>query len=159
MAPPEAVGELVSGLWREGRAPAAFKLPVNTRVYQSYLDPLGVSYRPLGEDLRFRDLIGLAYRWAGLEVLGENSLRLPTLSGPLNGADRLRLEGVAAALQNGVPGKRLSSEVAGALTPLWAYRRELHRQRTRGGGEAEARFAFEAVKRGLLTRVEEWLGR
>jgi hypothetical protein len=154
MIPPETVTDLAVSL-STGDEPAILPpLPAGTRLYRSVFDPLGVTYAPLGAEYRFIDLLGLAYRRAGAQLLG---LAWP-VSQPHSFAlcedDGRNLQRLATALEN-VGWSGISAPLATFLTPLQAYREELQRQRTLGRDAIEAEFCIEAVKQGLRNGLEE----
>jgi ADP-heptose:LPS heptosyltransferase len=150
MIPPEAAADLAVSLVF-GHEVSLPPLPAGTRLYRSHFDPLGVTYAPLGAGLRFNDLMGLAYRRAGAELLGLDWPAAQPAPVALNNEDWRDLEGLAAALRNG----GTSCIASPALTPLWAYYEEIRRQRPQGRDEAKAQASFAAVKQGLRAGLEE----
>ena len=155
MIPPEAVAELAEALYTKGAAPALPNLPAGTRLYRSFLDSLGVNYAPLGADYRFIDLVGLSYRRAGARLLGLDWPASPSPSPALFTEDRRNLEGLVAALNNGVGVNELQPAVARALRPLQAFQEELHRQQVLGREAAELQACLQAVQTGFRVGMEE----
>jgi ADP-heptose:LPS heptosyltransferase len=154
MIPPEVVADLVVSLGTGGGLPVLPSLPAGTRLYRSVFDPLGVTYAPLGAGYRCIDLMGLAYRRAGAQLLG---LAWP-VSQPhaftFREDDGRNLKRLVAALKNG--GRMgIPPSLAAFLTPLQAYREELQQQRMLGRDGTEAEFCLEAVERGLKNGLEE----
>jgi len=154
MIPPEAVADLVISLGTRGGPSILPPLPAGTRLYRSDFDPLGVTYAPQGAGYRFIDLMGLAYRRAGGQLLG---LTWP-VSQPhfftLHEDDWRNLERLAAALKNG--GRSgISPPLATFLTPLQAYQEELQRQRMLGRDAMEAEVCLETVEQGFRAGLEE----
>jgi ADP-heptose:LPS heptosyltransferase len=154
MIPPEAVADLAVSLCTGGEPASLPSLPAGTRLYRSEFDPLGVTYAPLGAEYRFIDLLGLAYRRAGAQLLG---LAWP-VSQPHSfalGEDNGRnLEQLAAALKDGSR-SRLSPPLATFLTPLQAYREELQRQRNLGRDATEIEAYLQTVEQGFRNGLEE----
>ncbi|RJR45776.1 MAG: glycosyltransferase family 9 protein [Deltaproteobacteria bacterium] len=156
MLPPELVGRLVSGLLETGKAAADLSLPAGSRLYGSEMDAFGVFYRCLGnEPLRFLDLVGDAYRRAGVWLAGEEkgagaggqgpgaqapvaqASRLYTLDPPptpyrerekLSSMDLHALEELRTFLHQGLPVPPELPEAAAALRPLLAFQAEMQRQ-------------------------------
>ncbi len=150
MIPPEAVADLaVSSVF--GHEVSSPPLPAGTRLYRSHFDPLGVSYAPLVAGLRVIDLMGLAYRRAGAELLGLTWPAAHPAPSVLNNDDRRDLERLAAALKNG----GVSGLASPALAPLRAYQEEIRRQRPQGRADTLAEASFETVKQGLRAGLEE----
>jgi ADP-heptose:LPS heptosyltransferase len=154
MIPPEAVADLVVSLSTGSDFPNPASLPAGTRLYHSVFDPLGVTYAPLGAGYRCIDLMGLAYRRAGAQLLGLSWPVSQPHAFTLREDDWLNLERLAAALKNGAR-SRISPPLATFLSPLQAYREELQRQRLLGRDGTEAEFCLEAVEQGLKNGLEE----
>jgi hypothetical protein len=113
-----------------------------------------VTYSPLGVGYRFIDLLGLAYRRTGAQLLG---LAWPVSQShdfALCEDDWRNLERLAAALKNGGR-SRISPPLATFLTPLLAYQEEIQRQRALGRDGTEAEFCLAAVEQGLRNGLEE----
>jgi hypothetical protein len=100
------------------------------------------------------DLLGLAYRRAGAQLLGLSWPVSQPHAFTLREDDWLNLERLAAALKNGAR-SRISPPLATFLSPLQAYREELRRQRLLGRDGTEAEFCLEAVEQGLKNGLEE----
>jgi hypothetical protein len=156
MIPPEAVADLVAALYDRGEAPAFPNLPAGTRLYRSFLDPLGVNYAPLGAEFRFIDLVGQSYRRAGARLLG---LVWPGCPSPplarFNG-DQRHIEGLLAAVNNGTCGNALAPAVAAALRPWRAFQEELQRQQVLGRDADEAQACLQIVHAAFRMGLEEW---
>ena len=142
MVPPEAVAALVAALVR-GEPPGVPALPRGTRLYRSRGDSLGVTYEPLDGTWRFQDVVGAAYRRAGVRLLDrELPVALPgAASLPLR--DKEHLGRLLSALNNGSSPEGLPPEVAPALLPLQAFRRILERrsEERRVGKECRSRWS------------------
>jgi len=155
MIPPEAVADVAVSLCTGGGVASPISMPAGTRLYRSAFDPLGVSYLPVGTGYRFIDLVGLAYRRAGAQLLG---LPWPTrpLPSPVPGEDdRQNLERLAATLKKGGSAAGHWQPWAKALAPLQAYRREMERQQRLGRAKEEAVALLEKVECGLQAGLEE----
>jgi|GEM_PF-301886 ADP-heptose:LPS heptosyltransferase len=176
MLPPLAVAQLVAGLLLQGAAPPDLHLPAGARLYRSQLDAFGVFYQPLGQaPPRFQDLVGLAYRQAGVWLAeagtefgggGQGSVaqgsRLWTSdSSPkpppptqYGGREKLAseviepLEVLLTTLRYG-KGSVEIPEVAAALRPLLAFQGEMQRQ----GQE----HLFFGVKNVFTAQLQSWL--
>jgi ADP-heptose:LPS heptosyltransferase len=154
MIPPEAVADLVVSLGTRGEPPILPSLPAGTRLYRSEFDPLVVTYVPLGAGYRFMDLMGLAYRRAGAQLLGLTWPASQPHAFALCENDWRNLERLAADLKNG--GRSgISLPLATFLAPLQAYREELQRQRMLGREAAEAEAFLETVEQGFKIGLEE----
>jgi ADP-heptose:LPS heptosyltransferase len=155
MIPPNAVADLTVSLCTEGEVFTLPSLPAGTRLYRSFYDSLGVSYASLKAGLRFIDLVGQAYRGAGARLLGLTcpTWQIPFL--PLDEDVRRNLERLAAALNNGGSLGMTSPLLAEALTPLQAFREEMHRQQLLGRDRDEAEASLTSVVKGLRTGLEE----
>jgi ADP-heptose:LPS heptosyltransferase len=146
MLPPEAVGRLVSGLLETGTAARDLPLPAGSRLYGSDMDAFGVCYRYLGpEPLRFLDLVGDAYRRAGVWLAGVEKdfgvgsqapvaqasveqMSVGRRGGKLSSPDFPALEALLASLNQGRPVPPELPEAAAALRPLLAFQAEMERQ-------------------------------
>ncbi len=162
MLPPLAVGQMVVGLLEQGAAPPDLRLPAGARVYRSRIDDFGVFYQPLGEPrLRFLDLVGQAYRLAGLWLANEMHEAedrgqepqppTPTPYGAkekLSPGDLRALAVLVASLKQGAPVQPDLPEVAAALKPLLAFHGEMARQ-----GQEEL---FSGVKSVFTSQLESW---
>jgi hypothetical protein len=155
MIPPDVVADLAVSLCTEGEIFTLPRLPAGTRLYRSFHDSLGVSYASLKGGLRFIDLVGQAYRWAGARLLGLTcpTWQIPFL--PLGKEDRRNLERLAAALNNGGGLGMTSPLLAAALAPLQAFREEMRRQQLLGRNRDEAETCVASVVKGLRTGLEE----
>jgi ADP-heptose:LPS heptosyltransferase len=155
MISPEAAADLVVFLsLRQSEAHLA-PLSAGVRLYRSFFDPLGVSYAPLGAGYRFIDLVGQAYRRAAASLWGVTwpAGQFPP---PLGSDDDWRnLERLAAALRNGDGLSAASPALVAALTPLQAFREEIHKQRGLGRDETEAQACLEAVEQGFRAGIEQ----
>ena len=130
-------------------------MPAGTRLYRSYLDPLGVNYAPLGVDYRFLDLVGQSYRRAGAQLLGLNWPSSPSPLLPLPKEEQRNFECLVAALNNGAGGNELLPAVAGALSPLQAFREELIAQQVIGRDADEAQACLQVVQNGFRLGLQE----
>ena len=160
MLPPEAVGRLVSGLLETGTAARDLPLPAGSRLYGSEMDAFGACYQYLGEEpLRFPDLVGDAYRRAGvwLAEAGKEFRgwgRGPVArGGKLSSPDVPALEALLASLNQGRPVPPELPEAAAALRPLLAFQAEMQRQgREELFAGVKAVFAAELENRMSNTR-------
>lgn len=154
MIPPEGVADLAVSLCTEGE-PAIFPpLPAGTRLYRSVFDPLGVTYAPSGAGYRLVDLLGLAYRRAGAQLLGLAWPVTPPQYFGLCEDDGLNLERLTAALKNG--GRAgISPPLATFLTPLAAYREELLRQESLGRDAVEIEASLNKVEQGFKNGLQD----
>jgi ADP-heptose:LPS heptosyltransferase len=155
MIPPDAVADLVVSLYTNGEVFGQPFLPAGTRLYRSFFDPLGVSYAPLGAEIRFIDLVGAAYRRAGGELLGLSCPSVQPKILPLDEENRRTLESLAAALNNGNGWIAASPRLAQALKPLRAFREEMQRQQLLGRDRDEAEFYWETALKGFRSGLEE----
>ena len=149
MIPPEAVADLTVSLCEGGEGHVCPAKPHGTRLYLSTFDPLGVSYAPIKDRLRFIDLVGQAYRVASAQLLGLAwpGGRLPFLG--LGEEDWQNLEVLAAALNHGGGLRAAPPALVAALTPFKVYQEEMARQRSLGQDQNEAEFCLESVAQGL----------
>jgi hypothetical protein len=160
MLPPEAVGRLVSGLVETVTAARDLPLPAGSRLYGSEMDAFGVCYQYLGEEpLRFPDLVGDAYRRAGvwLAEAGKEFRgwgRGPVArGGKLSSPDVPALEALLASLNQDRPVPPELPEAAAALRPLLAFQAEMQRQgREELFAGVKAVFAAELENRMSNTR-------
>lgn len=155
MIHPEAVADLAVSLCTRGEVFSLPVLPLGTRLYRSFFDPLGVSYAPLGDGLRFIDLVGQVYRWAGAQLLGLNFRTFQPSYLPLDEDSRRNLEKLSAALNNGDGLAITSPLLAQAVTPLRAFREEMWRQLLLGRDQEEAESCVAAVVKGFRSGLEE----
>ncbi len=178
MLPPLAVGQLVAGLLEQGAVTPNLRLPAGARVYRSQMDAFGVFYQPLGEaPPRFADLVGLAYRQAGVWLAGRMHEFEVGLQGPVAQASRLcaldptpnhpsatpyggeklasavieALQALLATLRQEIPAPLEMPEVAAALRPLLAFQGEMQRQ-----GKEELFFGVKTV---FTAQLESWLNK
>lgn len=167
MLPPLAVGQLVAGLLEQGGVTPDLRLPAGARLYRSQMDAFGVFYQPLGEaPPRFVDLVGLAYRQAGVWLAGRmhefgGVAPIPAPPPPpptpywernkLSSADLRALAVLVASMKQGTPVPPDLPEVAAALRPLLAFQGEMQRQ----GKEK----LFFGVKDVFTTQLESWLNK
>lgn len=166
MLPPLAVGQLVAGLLEQGAVPPDLSLPAGARRYRSQLDAFGVFYQPLGDaPPRFPDLVGQAYRQAGVWLAGGmhefgpgaiyNPSPNPPPPTPYGGREKLAsavlepLEVLLTTLRHGRPAPLEMPEVAAALKSLLAFQREMEKQ-----GQEEL---FHGLKAVFTTQLESWL--
>jgi ADP-heptose:LPS heptosyltransferase len=179
MLPPLAVAQLVAGLLEQGSVTPDLRLPAGTRLYRSQLDAFGVFYQPLGAaPPRFADLVGLAYRQAGVWLAGAGKEFGGGGQGPVAQASRLwtsdsspkpppptpywgrnklcsadlrALEVLAVSMKQRTQASTDLPEVDAALKPLLAFQREMARQ-----GREEL---FHGVKAVFTTQLENWLNK
>ncbi|MEW6660619.1 MAG: glycosyltransferase family 9 protein [Thermodesulfobacteriota bacterium] len=165
MLPPLAVAPLVAGLLQPGAVPPDLPLPAGARLYRSQLDAFGVFYQPLGETPPlFKDLVGLAYRRAGVwlagamhEYGGEAPAPSPQPPPPtpywgreiLASAVLEPLDVLLATLRHGRPAPLEMPEVAAALKPLLAFQGEMQRQ-----GREDLFFDAKVF---FTSQLESWL--
>jgi ADP-heptose:LPS heptosyltransferase len=171
MLPPLTVAQLVGGLLEQGSVTPELHLPAGARLYRSQLDAFGVFYQPLGEaPPRFADLVGLAYRQAGVWLAGgmqefgeegqgdhrrdacDYGLPAPTPYGErnkLSSADLQALAVFVASMKQGTPIPSDLPEVAAALKPLLAFQREMAKQ-----GQEELFYGLKAV---FINQLQSWL--
>jgi hypothetical protein len=157
MIPPEAVADLAVSLCTEGEPTSLLPLPGGTRLYRSEFDPLGVTYAPLGAGYRFVDLLRLAYRRAGAQLLGLGWPVSQPQSFTICEDEGRNLERLAAALKNGSR-FGISPALSAFLTPLQAYREELQRHKNLGRDDSEVEAYLQTVEQGFRDGLEELTG-
>ena len=158
MIPPGAVADLAVSLCTRGEAPSLPGLPAGTRLYRSIFDALGVSYAPQGAGYRFIDLIGLAYRRAGAQLLGIDWPRWQCPYLAIGEDGRANLEGLAAILKNGGGAGMSSPAIAAALKPLQVYGEEVEKQQVLGRDKVEAETSLNRIVQGFRAGLEELEG-
>lgn len=151
MISPELAAELVSAMWGRGAWP---RPPAGVRLYQSFMDSLGVNFAVLaGRPSGWADLVGRAYRGAAARLL-----RLPqmpaVLPAPLLArAEAQNVQHWVSALRNGAVSPK-NPAVQEALAPLRAFGKTLERQTAWQGESFDAQDWLHRLKIALGVELE-----